>query len=150
MKPPLAAKPFRARAAMHPCPRCFCFCRAVGQCASTIVYQLSGGSLCNKQVFPGPPRGQTATLLRFAGQGLGPPSIPGACAFTGAKAKQHGTRDSQMITQFTTNRAQTSLACLIGREGALSGWYDRAMPYSTLLWIISRLTGSTRPNTNKA
>ena len=136
-RPPLGGKTIcrwsdsHPRAAMHPCRICF---------AIILIQKPSISSRVGPYVnsFTRTPGAKLATLLRFAGEGLGPSSIPGACNFKGAKTKQHGTRDSQMITQFTTNRAQTSLACLIGREGAFSGWYDRAMPFSSLLQFISQ------------
>ncbi len=43
-------------------------------------------------------------------------------------AKQHATATSQAIPEPTTDAAETGLASGIGREQALSGSYERAMP----------------------
>ena len=42
-----------------------------------------------------------------------------------ARQKAYGTRDSQAVSDPSTNRAQRCLTCQIGRDGVLSTWYGR-------------------------
>ena len=40
-------------------------------------------------------------------------------------AKAYNTRDSQAVSDPSTNQAQRCLTCQIGRDGVLSTWYGR-------------------------
>lgn len=44
------------------------------------------------------------------------------------RAKRYSTGYSRVVTQRSTNPAQSSLPAVIGRERGYSGWYDRSMP----------------------
>ena len=44
-----------------------------------------------------------------------------------AHAKRYSTRYSRVVTQRSTDLAQSSLPSVIGRERGYSGWYDRSM-----------------------
>ena len=46
---------------------------------------------------------------------------------TWPKAKRYSTRYSRVVTQRSTDLAQSSLPSVIGRERGYSGWYDRSM-----------------------
>ena len=57
-----------------------------------------------------------------------PPSLFRACLEQRAldqKAKAYNTRDSQDVSDPSTNRAQRCLTCQIGRDGVLSTRYGR-------------------------
>ena len=41
--------------------------------------------------------------------------------------KRYSTRYSRVVTQRSTDLAQSSLPSVIGRERGYSGWYDRSM-----------------------
>ena len=43
------------------------------------------------------------------------------------QAKRYSTRYSRVVTQRSTDLAQSSLPSAIGRERGYSGWYDRSM-----------------------
>ena len=45
----------------------------------------------------------------------------------GAQTKRYSTRYSRVVTQRSTDLAQSSLPSVIGRERGCSGWYDRSM-----------------------
>ena len=44
-----------------------------------------------------------------------------------SRAKRYSTRYSRVVTQRSTDLAQSSLPSVIGRERGYSGWYDRSM-----------------------
>ena len=51
------------------------------------------------------------------------------------RQKAYGTRDSQAVSDPSTNRAQRCLTCQIGRDGVFSTWYGRkrkhVLPHSS-------------------
>lgn len=58
-----------------------------------------------------------------------------------ARAKRYSTGYSRVVTQRSTNPAQSSLPAVIGRERGYSGWYDRSMfsmPFSAYLYLQCR------------
>ena len=46
--------------------------------------------------------------------------------------KAYGTRDSQAVSDPSTNRAQRCLTCQIGRDGVFSTWYGRKRKHTNL------------------
>ena len=61
------------------------------------------------------------------------------------KAKRYSTRYSRVVTQRSTDLAQSSLPSVIGRERGHSGWYDRSMVGAHFLmttWLSNALPGA--------
>ena len=51
-----------------------------------------------------------------------------------AHAKRYSTRYSRVVTQRSTDLAQSRLPSVIGRERGYSGWYDRSMEAPQVWW----------------
>ena len=70
-------------------------------------------------------------------------SVPAKCRYlpprpprsTLPRAKRYSTRYSRVVTQRSTDLAQSSLPSVIGRERGYSGWYDRSMSPDRLLSV---------------